>query len=282
MIAALTLAVLAVTGLGPAYGSVGEVRFVSGDVTLTRPDAPPVAGEAGMSLRRGDLLETSAGWVRLDHAPGAAPDPFVVWLGPRSRLRIIAAQEGSPLLRLESGTLRAMAREGSRGAALALTTDALQCRGAGDVVLTHESNPGLTHDVVFPSVAAVVRDGSLECLPVRGGARRITAGEILWVENFKNVHNPEPLSPESWEGLVLQVAAPDDREGTPWLGLGTDRERIERAFRFRYRDRDCTLLDIRVRSTDQVTLGEVLFRCGSEAPQSKQLKMGRHGWGWLH
>ena len=280
---ALTLAVLAVTGLGPAERPVGEVRFVSGDVAITRPDARPIAGEAGMPLQRWDLLETSAGWVRLDFDPGSSSDPFVVWLGPRSRLRIMAAQDGSPELRLEGGTLRARAREGSRGAALVLTTDALRCRGEpGDVVLTHERDPGFARDIVFPYVAAVVRDGSLECLPVRGAAKEVAAGEILWVENFKNVYDPEPLAPEYWEGLVLQVAAPNDLEGAQWLGLGTDRERIERAFSYRYRDRDCTLLDMRFRTTDQVTLGAVLFRCGSEAPQSKMLKKGRDGWGWLH
>jgi hypothetical protein len=286
MIGALTLAVFAVTGLG-SERPIGEVRFVSGDVALTRPDARPVAGEARMPLQRGDLLETSAGWVRLDYVPGAAPDPFVVWLGPRSRLRFIAAQDGSPQLRLERGTLRARARESSRSAALALTTPpALRCRGEpGDVVLTHERNPGFTHDVVFPSVAAVVRDGSLECLPVKGAARRVTAGEILWVEASTNVYDPKPLAPGFWEGLVLQVAAPDDLEGAEWLGLGSDHERIERAFRYRYRDRDCKLLDIRVWTTDsrvQVTLGEVRLQCSDEAAQRKLLKQGHYGWGWLH
>jgi hypothetical protein len=282
LIDALMLSVLVTAGLGPAETPVGTLRFVSGAVVLTRPDARPVAGEAGMPLRQGEVLETAAGWVRLDYAPGAAPDSFVIWLGPRSRLRIVAAQDGSPLLRLEGGTLRALAREGSRAVVLALMTGALHCRGAGDVVLTHERNPGVTHDVVFPSVAAVVRDGSLKCLPVRGAARTVAAGEILWVENFKNVYDPQPLPPGFWEGLVLQVAAPNDLEGAQWLGLGTDRERIERAFRYRYRDRDCTLLGIRLRTTDQVALGEVLFRCGSQAPQSKQLMMGRDGWAWRH
>jgi hypothetical protein len=149
-------------------------------------------------------------------------------------------------------------------------------------VLTHERNPGFTHDVVLPSVAAVVWDGSLECRTVTGAEQRVTAGEILWVEAFKRVYGPETLAPGLWEGLVLQVAAPNDLEGAQRLGLGTDRERIERAFSYRYRDRDCTLLDIRFRMTNQVTLGEVLFRCGSEALQSKQLKKGRDGWGWLH
>ncbi len=92
MIDALMLAVLVTTGLGPAEAPVGRLRFVSGDVALTRPDVQPVAGEAGMPLQPFDVLETAAGWVRLDYAPGSAPHPFVVWLGPRSRLRIIASE----------------------------------------------------------------------------------------------------------------------------------------------------------------------------------------------
>ena len=129
MIDVLVLSVLAGTGLGAAEKPIGALRFVSGDVALTRPNAEQVAAESVMPLQRGDLLETAAGWVRLDYAPGSAPEPLVVWLGPQSRLRLLAEQDGSPRLRLERGTLRAMVRDGSQGAALALTTDALRCRG---------------------------------------------------------------------------------------------------------------------------------------------------------
>jgi hypothetical protein len=111
----------------------------------------------------------------------------------------------------------------------------------------------------------------------------VRAGEALEIVRVGGeVHGLRRLGPFAWERNVLRATAPDDVEGLRLSGLGSGRERIEAAFRHRFRDRDCKLLEVKVwpaPGRSGLTLGQIDFTCGGAAEQGEMLKKDPDGWG---
>jgi len=243
-----------------------------------------LAAARGTPLYAGDRLETRGGYLRFEATARAAGPPAMIFVGPGSVLGLGVGDDGVLVLSLASGELRLLAR-GDR-AHLVLRAPALSCTTSGphDVAVRHGHSTQL-RDIAPAAVFVSAREGRLDCAPLSRDTRVVPAGETLEVvRDYGTVYGPRRLGPLVWESSVLRATALDDVEGLRLSGLGSDRERIEAAFRHRFRDRDCELRDVRVWTTTggaRLTLGEVDFTCGDGVPESKRLKKDSDGWGWL-